>query len=1029
MSLFQKTIVSKYLKTQNQENIHLKWETFKEHFHNSEIQNNIRNSKEEEYQEGFLRDLFVTVLGYTLKPQINHNLYRELKNVNDSKKADGGIIVNDIVTAVIELKGTDTTDLGKVESQAFGYKNNQSGCKYVITSNFEKLRFYIDNAIEFLEFNLFELTKEEFELLYLCLAYENIAADIPSKLKNESLSKEDEITKNLYKDYSVFKRELFQNLTQQNPDFNPLELFKKSQKLLDRLLFLFFGEDRGLLPVNFTRGILNDWQKLKELDAYIPLYDRFKQNFGYIDQGGKKDVFAYNGGLFKPDEILDNITIDDDLLYSHTYKLAEYDFASEVDVNILGHIFENSLNEIDEIKAQLEGQEIDKSKTKRKKDGVFYTPKYITKYIVENTVGKLCEEKKAEIGIVEEEYFTDKKRQQKTKLALLQKLENYRKWLHQITIIDPACGSGAFLNEALNFLIKEHKYIDELDSKLDKKYGTYGLEFNIKNSILENNLFGVDLNEESVEIAKLSLWLRTAEPNRKLNDLSHNIKCGNSLIDDPEIAGDKAFHWEKEFPQIFKEKKAFHLVFTTHNSRISERMKQYGIVPGKSAELSLPQEIKLAEIFAEIAKNYELEILAWNICKDHLHIVLACTEEELYHQVRLMKSISSKKLNEWMNTENPIAEENANPMGLDPLLSDNARLREALEDAASYFPNEHNNHLWSQKFFSVDTESWKWISDQESGFPYVATHLSNAIDYILWNRKKHQLPKSTELEEIIAGFVKTPEEVFKNKHKGGFDVVIGNPPYVLCQPSNTNEETLNFYKSFEVASYKIDLFHLFFERGTNILRDGGKLGFITPNTYLSNKYIQKLRNFILKNTFIEEVINYNEIVFVDAGVDVATLILTKDKSKNENIKIYNSERGELKFITTKSQNSWNEAEEQVFNLKNDFFFEFKDCIKLEEIGNTYFGIQAYDRKSSISDKKINENYISIIDGADVVRFQYSIPNKYFNYLSENIKSGGDLNVYSQDRIVISQIGQSPKVGFCEKGILTSNTIYNLSILS
>ena len=843
MSLFQKTIVSKYLKTQNQENIHLKWESFKEHFHNSEIQNNIRNSKEEEYQEGFLRDLFVTVLGYTLKPQINHNLYRELKNVNDSKKADGGIIVNDIVTAVIELKGTDTTDLGKVESQAFGYKNNQSGCKYVITSNFEKLRFYIDNAIEFLEFNLFELTKEEFELLYLCLAYENIAADIPSKLKNESLSKEDEITKNLYKDYSVFKRELFQNLTQQNPDFNPLELFKKSQKLLDRLLFLFFGEDRGLLPVNFTRGILNDWQKLKELDAYIPLYDRFKQNFGYIDQGGKKDVFAYNGGLFKPDEILDNITIDDDLLYSHTYKLAEYDFASEVDVNILGHIFENSLNEIDEIKAQLEGQEIDKTKTKRKKDGVFYTPKYITKYIVENTVGKLCEEKKTEIGIVEEEYFTDKKRQQKTKLALLQKLENYRKWLHQITIIDPACGSGAFLNEALNFLIKEHKYIDELDSKLDKKYGTYGLEFNIKNSILENNLFGVDLNEESVEIAKLSLWLRTAEPNRKLNDLSHNIKCGNSLIDDPEIAGDKAFHWEKEFPQIFKEKKAFHLVFTTHNSRISERMKQYGIVPGKSAELSLPQEIKLAEIFAEIAKNYELEILAWNICKDHLHIVLACTEEELYHQVRLMKSISSKKLNEWMNTENPIAEENTNPMGLDPLFSDNARLREALEDATSYFPNEHNNHLWSQKFFSVDTESWKWISDQESGFPYVATHLSNAIDYILWNRKKHQLPKSTELEEIIAGFVKTPEEVFKNKHKGGFDVVIGNPPY----GAKLDSEIQNYLNKKYIKGGSETVISFTKLAYDTLLKSKGEFGFIIPKSFtFSSNYIS-IREYLLSD--------------------------------------------------------------------------------------------------------------------------------------------------------------------------------------
>ena len=551
MSLFQKTIINKYLKTQNQENLNNKWDLFCKHFHNAEIQENIRNSKEEQYQGEFLIDLFVNVLGYTKNPTPNFNLTTEYKNVKDSKKADGAIIINDKVLAIIELKGTNTTDLSKIEDQAFGYKNNQPDCKYVITSNFEKLRFYIDNAIEHLEFNLFELTKEQFELLYLCLAFENISADIPAKIKNESVSKEDEITKKLYKDYSVFKRELFQNLTQQNPDFDQLELFKKSQKLLDRLLFLFFGEDRGLLPPNSVRLILEQWNKLKDLDEYVPLYDRFKKYFGYLNTGfkGKQfDVFAYNGGLFKPDEILDNITIDDTLLYNHTYKLAEYDFASEVDVNILGHIFENSLNEIDEIKAQIEGQEIDKSKTKRKKDGVFYTPKYITKYIVENTVGKLCEEKKVELGIVEEDYFTDKKRQQKTKLALLQKLEDYRTWLHQITIIDPACGSGAFLNEALNFLIEEHKYIDELEAKLTGSSiaFTYHSE-----SILENNLFGVDLNEESVEIAKLSLWLRTAEPNRKLNDLSNNIKCGNSLIDDPEIAGNKAFNWEKEFPQIF----------------------------------------------------------------------------------------------------------------------------------------------------------------------------------------------------------------------------------------------------------------------------------------------------------------------------------------------------------------------------------------------------------------------------------------------------------------------------------------------
>lgn len=551
MSLFQKTIINKYLKLQNQDQLKKKWDLFCKHFHNAEIQENIRNSKEEQYQGEFLIDLFVDVLGYTKNPTPHFNLTTEYKNVKDSKKADGAIIINDKVLAIIELKGTNTTDLSKIETQAFGYKNNQPDCKYVITSNFEKLRFYIDNAIEHLEFNLFELTKSDFELLYLCLAFENISSDIPARIKNESVSKEDEITKKLYKDYSVFKRELFKNLSEQNPEFDPLELFKKSQKLLDRLLFLFFGEDRGLLPPNSVRLILEQWNKLKDLDEYVPLYDRFKKYFGYLNTGFKgKDfsVFAYNGGLFKPDEVLATITIDDDLLYQHSLKLSEYDFASEVDVNILGHIFENSLNEIDEIKAQLEGQEIDKTKTKRKKDGVFYTPKYITKYIVENTVGKLCEEKKTELGIAEEDYSTDKKRQQKTKLALLQKLEDYRTWLHQITIIDPACGSGAFLNEALNFLIDEHKYIDELEAKLTGSSIAFAYH---SESILENNLFGVDLNEESVEIAKLSLWLRTAEPNRKLNDLSNNIKCGNSLIDDPEIAGDKAFNWEKEFPQIF----------------------------------------------------------------------------------------------------------------------------------------------------------------------------------------------------------------------------------------------------------------------------------------------------------------------------------------------------------------------------------------------------------------------------------------------------------------------------------------------
>lgn len=567
MPLFQNSVVTKYLQNQNKTNLANQWNLFKNHFLNPKVQEDIKGLKEEQYQGEFLEDLFVKILGYT-KPasssETKFNLTTEYKNVKDSKKADGAIIVNDTVKAVIELKGTNTTDLGKIESQAFGYKNNQPECVYVITSNFEKLRFYIDNAIEHIEFNLFALTEKEFELLYLCLAYDNIEKNIPKRIKEESVSQEDIITKKLYKDYSLFKRELHQNLVELNPQYEPLELFQKSQKLLDRFLFVFFAEDRQLLPTNLIFRINKEWQQLRQMRIEVSLYERYKIYFADLNTGAKVSlpafhetaiqqkeeyqIFAYNGGLFKEDEILSSLKIDDVILFKYTEILSNYDFASEVDVNILGHIFENSLNELDEVKAQLEGQEIDKSKTKRKKDGVFYTPKYITKYIVDNTIGKLCSEKKAELTIIEEYYFTDKKRQKKTIKILADKLADYKKWLLQLTICDPACGSGAFLNQALDFLINEHKYIDELQAKL---FGDAMVLSDVEKSILENNLFGVDLNEESVEIAKLSLWLRTAQPNRKLNDLNDNIKCGNSLIDDFNVAGDKAFNWQTEFPKIF----------------------------------------------------------------------------------------------------------------------------------------------------------------------------------------------------------------------------------------------------------------------------------------------------------------------------------------------------------------------------------------------------------------------------------------------------------------------------------------------
>ena len=567
--LFQKNIIKKYLALLEPECLQHAWAQYKSYFLNTEVQQNILQSKEEQFQEGFLRELFVKVLGYTLNPSPEYNLITEQKNETDAKKADGAILQDGKVIGVIELKDHKTTDLSKVEAQAFNYKSQHPDARLVVISNFEKLRLYIDNAVEYREWNLFRLSEQEFNEMYLVLAWPQVQRGVACTMKQESVSNEDQITKALYKDYSQFKRVLFADIIARNPyqEGNAwtadekawqLLLFKKTQKLLDRLLFIFFAEDGGLLPPNSMIQIIDQWEKLKDLDAYVPLYDRIKKYFGYMNtgfQGKKYDIFAYNGGLFKPDEVLDNIVISDEPLVEHTRRLSTYDFGSEVDVNILGHIFENSLSEIEEVSQQISSGETPKT-SKRKQDGVFYTPQYITKYIVENTVGRLCAEKKSELGIVEEEYFADKNRQKQTKLKLLDKLNQYREWLLQLTILDPACGSGAFLNAALQFLMAEHSLIDEMQAKVT---GDAIVFQGIENSILENNLYGVDINEESVEIAQLALWLRTAKPRRKLNTLNKNIKCGNSLISDPAVAGDKAFDWQKEFPQVF-EKGGFDVV-------------------------------------------------------------------------------------------------------------------------------------------------------------------------------------------------------------------------------------------------------------------------------------------------------------------------------------------------------------------------------------------------------------------------------------------------------------------------------------
>jgi len=219
MQIFQKSIVNKYLNLLNENEILNAYETYNKYFKNIFRLTNIMHLKEENYQEGFLRELFVDVLGYTINPNEKYNLTTEFKNQTDNKKADGAILKNGEAIGVIELKSTKTAFIENITNQAFNYKNNQSNCRYVITSNFHYLRFFIDNATEYEDFDLFKLTFEEFKKFYLFFSYESILNDIPLRLKEETKVQEEDISTKFYRDYRTYKEHVYNSLINNNSQY------------------------------------------------------------------------------------------------------------------------------------------------------------------------------------------------------------------------------------------------------------------------------------------------------------------------------------------------------------------------------------------------------------------------------------------------------------------------------------------------------------------------------------------------------------------------------------------------------------------------------------------------------------------------------------------------------------------------------------------------------------------------------------------------------------------------------------------
>lgn len=548
-----------------------KWKYSLEH-------SNLDKTKEETLQGDFLNHFFTKILGY--KNRYGNNLWnisQEQKTTVDGTKADGalGFFTPDIndIRVVIELKDAKTNldekqrgrtnRLSPIE-QAFAY-SSKSGkkCNWVIVSNFNEIRLY--NSLSQGEYEKFYVTdlveEEEFKRFYFLFNYSNLinrdGKSLIDKLFEKNEEEQIKISKDFYKDYKKVRIELFEHLKSNNPNQSELLLFEKSQKIMDRFIFVCFCEDSGLLPEKVFRNVIKSAINTFDM-SNTRIWTQLKFLFASIDKGNEyQNINKFNGGLFKVDEELDDLVITDDI-FPELEKISEYDFGSDLNVNILGHIFEQSISDIEEIKADILGEPTT-NKGKRKKDGIYYTPEYITKYIVEESIGGWLAEKRSELGedklptIPESKKGMNASEKGARTKAIKKHLsfwEDYRNILANIKVLDPACGSGAFLNQAFDFLYNEGQKVNEVIYDLE---GGQAQLFDLHKHILSNNLYGVDLNNESVEITKLSLWLKTANKYQELTTLDDNIKCGNSLIDDESIVGDYAFKWEEEFKEIMEQ--------------------------------------------------------------------------------------------------------------------------------------------------------------------------------------------------------------------------------------------------------------------------------------------------------------------------------------------------------------------------------------------------------------------------------------------------------------------------------------------
>ncbi|MGE0083520.1 MAG: TaqI-like C-terminal specificity domain-containing protein [Desulfococcaceae bacterium] len=612
------------------------------------------------------------------------------------------------------------------------------------------------------------------------------------------------------------------------------------------------------------------------------------------------------------------------------------------------------------------------------KDGSYFTPGFVTMYMCRETVRRAVVQK-----------FNERKGWNCKEFdELYNKIEDIREAneiVNSLKICDPAVGSGHFLVSALNEIIavkNDLKILQDRDGKRLKEYHAEVVNdeitvtdedgkffhysprsresqrvqealFHEKQTIIENCLFGVDINPNSVKICRLRLWIELLKNAyykedgelETLPNIDINIRCGNSLI--------SRFALDTDVKQVLKNGRwtvdAYRIAVQTYRqSRSSEEKRD------------------LEKLMYDIKKDFRSELGA-NNPKEKSLARLSGELHDLLNQNHLFEQTAKEK-------------------------KAREQKQKKLEAEISRLSAE--------------------VKEMQSGRIY-----RNAFEW------RFEFP---EVLNDDGDFV-------------GFDMVIGNPPYKMIQPNNTSSNEIQYMKtSYPFADFKIDLFHLFFQKGSFLLKNKGFLCYISPSTLLNNVYAEGLRRMIAENHEIYKIAAAKEKIFDAADVHTAIFLLKKESVKDSAHTVGTTAEleeviaGNAKYNEIKQKNFqclpgsvWNLLiDEKNFPIINKMA-ENKNLDMLSRINR---GLVTGNRAEYFSQTKISENHIPVLTGSDILRYAYHNPREFV--LFERPETAGgcwDKEVHlSSYKICIRQIGTEPTATLVDKPYAVTGNIFTVT---